>query len=361
MKLVTLQWIWIASAFMTVAAIVVRLWLFNSGILFGELDAGWADLGITALIIITAWRWIKWFVAKQGSSSHSGSAAPDFGVSISVLAAALSVVAIAYGVVKLVPTTPQAAAETACRGTPVQGGQFLGQTRSDGVNARAGAGTAFEQNNRFAGNCTLSFDGFCIGDPVPNEITDIADTRWLILHRHPDQLVSAANIRSQSPDALLGPSPAPECSRLGGLAPPGKVAGFTISKLTPEEAKKHGLGIPSVMLTATARSAALMGYGIRIHNPVSNPYEYEYIKVKDNGHDFQAFKETAPWTTRLFAGTGRIDFAATVCLAAAVPYGSPQVMTATFRHGVLVNAVPNSTVNAAEARRLAETACSGPD
>ena len=250
------------------------------------------------------------------------------------------------------PTTPDQAAAPACRGVPVAGAPFFAQTVSTGVNARAGAGTGYGQVNRFGGDCTLGFDGYCIGEPIGDPVTQLPDTRWLIVHSR-RYLVASARVRSQSKEADLGGKPAADCARrYGGLpqpGPPNLVVKVT-SSLPPAAAT----------LSVTAKSAALIGYAVRVLDPSDGSYPYSLIKVKQNAPTFAGTWAASSAVPDLLHGTGRVELAAATCLAADVPSGPPAVYRATFRTGQLVALVKSKPVDPRDAALLAHTACSGP-
>jgi hypothetical protein len=97
----------------------------------------------------------------------------------------------------LAPNTPVAAEASACAGTPVYGAAFFAKTQVNGVNARSGPGVEYPQVKRYRGNCTLGFDGYCIGRAVPDFVLHTPDQRWLIVHDESD-LVASAVVLSES-------------------------------------------------------------------------------------------------------------------------------------------------------------------
>lgn len=253
-------------------------------------------------------------------------------------------VALAQG---LAPPTPVTAASSSCQGVPVLGAKFFAQTLPDGVNARSGPGTGFPQVNRFGGNCTLGFDGFCVGEPIPTVDGQLLDTRWLIVHQR-DQLVSAAKLLPQSSQAVFGTKPDPRCKALGGYPNPGPLT------FTPTMQGN------ATSLVAVSPGARLVGYAVGLQLPAADGYPLSSIKVKSNAPDFTGLYQYAGDVNSLPGHSGVIQLVASVCLAPDVPTGRPELYRTTFTTGQLTNLAPGRLPDAHDTTLLAKQACSGP-
>jgi len=166
---------------------VARVLLFSRGILYGESTAKMASLAVAAVVVTVGAMIIK---IRQGDRAvrsaepgpgsqpaggqSTGPAQPGPGGQpaaeqstssvVSTLAVLLGLALTAYSAAELIaPNTPVAASAPACPGAPVYGAGFFAQTTGLGVNSRSGPGREYAQVNRYAANCTLGFDGYCVG------------------------------------------------------------------------------------------------------------------------------------------------------------------------------------------------------
>jgi hypothetical protein len=320
--------------------LVLRVVLFLTGILFGDQMALVSNLvtagaiGTAALLAARYW--------LSGSSEHEPGAM--FTLAAAGLTFATAVVAVAQGVA---PATPTTAASPSCQGVPVLGARFFAQTGPAGVNARSGPGTGYPQVDRFSGNCTLGFDGFCIGEAIPTATgTDSIDTRWLIVHQR-DELVSAAKVLPQTNQAVFGTTPNLRCAALGGYPSPGPI---TFTPTTADNA---------ITLTAASRGARLVGYAVRLQLPAAYGYPLSLIKVKINPPDFTATYDYASDVADLPGHTGIIQIVASVCIAPDIPTGQPSLHQASFDAGTLTSLRPTRLPDAGDTTLLAKEACSG--
>lgn len=165
------------------------------------------------------------------------------------LAAILGLALSGYSVSELLaPNTPVAATVPACGGTPVYGAKYFAKTQANGANARRGPGVEYPQVSRYAGDCTLGFDGYCIGRAVPDYILGTPDQRWLIVHDR-KELIAAGVVLSESAESALGTEPSPECQQLGGLPQPSEIQSFSYNIITGQ-------------ITVAAPGAVAVGYGM---------------------------------------------------------------------------------------------------
>lgn len=323
---------------------LARVLTFKYELLYGESKERYANAVLAAAILVTG---------LALASAYRRPAKPDddsssFGGSVLLVAGALAAAVAAVGVVQLVlPATPNSAAAPACPGVPVVSAPFLAQTQVGGVNARSGPGTDYPQVNRFPGRCTLGFDGYCVGMPIPDKKTDGLDTRWLLVHNR-DYLISSAKLLDQKALSDLGDKPHPRCVDLGGTAQPG----------TPEFTATITSTVEATM-TVESANAALIGYAVRVFDPIDG-YEYSPVKVKSRLDGFAGTWTASTAAAVLRDGTGQAELAAASCLAVDHPSGDPSVYLATFDHGELVKLEPTPPQSEEDARRLATAACSGP-
>jgi hypothetical protein len=266
---------------------------------------------------------------------------------VTTAVAILALATAAYGMVELLsPITPYQAAAPACRNAPVAGASFLAQTVGTGVNGRAGPSSGYPQVDRFAGNCTLGFDGFCIGEPVHDFlILKPLDQRWLVLHRR-TIFVASGKILSQSPEKTLGAHPSPRCTTLGGLPEP------RIDELHVVPA------LPLSQLSVRTSGAVIaVGYAVNISGPsamIVDPFGQIGIKTRDEG--FTASWNPALAATMLPAGSGTVEVAATACLAPGV-HGDVRVVRITLTHSLPDSQGTPLQVDAATRDHLGSTAC----
>jgi hypothetical protein len=68
--------------------------------------------------------------------------------------------------------------------------------------SRSGPGVSYPQTGRYDTNCTVGFDGYCVGEPMPDPTADgWMDSRWL--RDGKGNFVSLAYLDPQSPDSNL--------------------------------------------------------------------------------------------------------------------------------------------------------------
>lgn len=238
--------------------VAVRYVLFAHGTLYTTQDAQWSNWIVAAVGTLIALRVVH---------AHAGGTTAE---QIALLSTLAAVVAGVIGIGSLLaPTTPRDATAPACVGAAVAGGKYLATTVGNGANARSGPDESYAQTRRFASGCTLSFDGYCIGQPEKDIVFgtpgngELQDQRWLILHRstlgtlllgkhdeHP-MFVASGVIQSQSADSKLGDAPAKRCDDDGGWASPGEFS--FVARLT-----RRG----DVHLKARGTNSVLIGFSV---------------------------------------------------------------------------------------------------
>jgi len=330
---------------LSIAAAIVRVILFSQGVLYGESAAKMASLAVAAIVVTTGA-----IIMKISQSGRAGAAKREesTGSMVSSISALLGLALAAYTAAELVaPNTPVAAGAPACPGAPVYGAAFLAQTTDLGANARSGPGRQYVQVNRYAANCTLGFDGYCIGSVELDSRLKTPDDRWLIVHGRPGEVISSAVVLDQSPLQNLGQTPALACKGLGGLPQPGSVQNLAYNK-------------NDATLSTRAPGAASVGYAVAA--PADATPTYLSIGL---GASPPAFKVS--WNLRMAlnqipGGPGKIAkwVGAAVCLADTVPVATSfRALRLTIRNGVVTGQVPAVGMPSAIQAHLAQLACSG--
>jgi hypothetical protein len=326
-----------AAAFLCFAALIVflRYVLFDKGILYGEAASKTASLCVAGIIVLAGYLPLR---ILRGSDSSYGASKESIAAT---LAAILGLAITGYSVSELLaPNTPVAAAVPACGGTPVYGARYYAKTQQDGVNARSGPGVEYPQMNRYSGDCTLGFDGYCIGRDVPDYILGTPDQRWLIVHDR-NELIAAGVVLSESAESALGSKPNPECREVGGLPQPSTIEDFTYRATTGE-------------VTAVAPGAVAVGYGLATIPERSRAYQVVALATNSI---FSAKLPTKKIVNELPVAGG-IWLSAAICLADNVPVvGSLQVKALTFDGSHIVKELSDVDVPRSVRPLLAEVAC----
>lgn len=325
------------ALFLALAALAVfaRYELFSLGILYGAAAAKMASLTVAGVILAAGYlplRILQKHEVAQEVARESIAA---------TLAGVLGLALTGYTVSELLaPNTPVAAAAPACSGTPVYGSAFFAKTQANGVNSRGGPGVEYPQVNRYGGDCTLGFDGYCIGRSVPDFVLGTPDQRWLIVHKR-DQLIASGVVLSESPESALGSQPSPLCKKLGGLPQPSKIQEFHYNSRTG-------------VATARAPRAVAVGYGMATVPQRNRSYQVGALATSRN---FRA--ELSPHS---IAGelpiSGGVWLSAAICLADNVPVAtSVRVNLLTFKGSHVVRQRSDVKVPPAARTLLAEVAC----
>lgn len=363
--ILTLVWAIGARLFagvMIVLALVVRFDLFATGSLYSSTDV-WAADTITAVLVFVA---MTIFLAHPMTES-----AADVSWERR-LATAGVVIAVPVGLIGAVqlaaPSTPRAATAPACSGASVAGGAFLATTPSTGINARSGPDTSYPQIRRFGANCTLSFDGYCIGEPTDDLlIKEDPDQRWLILHRaweawpwdhmpwraNAYAFVAAGKVQSQSPESALKTQPASICAKHGAWALPKQL------KLATALAK----GI--VTAHATAVGAELIGMSILSSRRPENGSDEIFPLTSPAPLRTDSTGTTPPATWNAETITGKavgpqsaiFTLVASVCLAPAVPAPRDYAVARFSWNGKTVAPLANNSPSVPNRKRALAEAC----
>ncbi len=332
----------VALTLIAIGAVIVRVILFSRGILYGESTAKMASLAVAA-IVVTAGAVIMKILQSGRTASGTEQSAGSIASSLATL---IGLALTAYSAAELLaPNTPVAASAPACPGTPVYGARFFAQTTDLGVNARSGPGRVYAPVSRYASNCTLGFDGYCIGSIEPDSRLKTPDDRWLIVHGRSGQLISSAVVLSQSPERDLGQNPSGLCRQLGGLPLPQTIQDFVYN------------GREST-LSASASGAAAVGYAIAV--PISGHLSYVAIGLATGPPTFKMPLALSSVLSQL-PGTSTYSsmwVGAAVCLADSVPVvKSLHALRLTLRKGHVIGSAPADMVPPTVRTRLAQLAC----
>jgi hypothetical protein len=258
-----------ALLLVVVGIAVTRVLLFSWGILFGESTAKMASLVVAASVIVVGAVIIKIrqddqaaqaAQAAQADSAAQASGNQAGGPAVASVAVLLGLALTAYSAAELIaPNTPVAASAPACPGAPVYGAEFFAQTIDLGANARSGPGREYAQANRYAANCTLGFDGYCVGSVEQDLRLKTPDDRWLVVHGRPDQVISSAVLIDQSPERDLGSDPFNVCKQIGGLPLPNTLSGLSY-KIGHSMLSSEASGAPAVGYALVALVAGRVSY-----------------------------------------------------------------------------------------------------
>lgn len=290
-------------------------------------------------------------------------------VRLLTIGAAIALPVALIGLVHLLaPVTPATATAPACAGASVAGAPFRATTPADGINARSGPDTSFAQVQRFSGNCTLGFEGYCLGEPTDDLVTGAyPDQRWLILHRPwqswpwrhmpwgdpPHAFVAAAKVQSQSPESALGSGAERSCLRLGGWREPQHL-GLT-GPLARGVVHIHAAapGAQIIGLSIFSSRAPLDGSGAIF--ALTNPAPKRTDPAGSISATWQAQSATGP----ALGGPATLTLLADVCLGPAVPDPSNYAILQFAWNGQTIRplAAKSHAIGAAEVRRLQTSAC----
>ena len=318
---------------LAVVAVTVRWYLFSIGRLYGATAAKMASLTVAAFMVVTCGLvlWIGWgrrraATVPEGDGDSEPGPAPSLMTVVGSVAAILGLGTAAFSVSELVaPSTPFAAAQPACSGAPVYGAPYYALTLEHGANARSGPGREFPQHNRYGSNCTLGFDGYCIGPPESDVLIGSPDQRWLKVHQR-SEYISAAVVLSQSPERSLGVGPLPSCRSHGGLRAPVILSSFSYD-------------LRNGALSAKAPAAVAVGYGLAAPSAYNPLFHVGKLGTFDKG-----FAQTLPPATvgsLLGVTDGAVWLGATACLADNVPVTeSLQVIELRLRGGKILTQGP---------------------
>lgn len=326
-----------------IAAAVVRVVLFSKGVLYGESAAKMASLAVAAIVVTVGAAIMKISQFRRVPSAKREESTVSVVASVSAL---LGLALVAYSVAELVaPNTPVAAGAPACPGAPVYGAAFLAQTTDLGANARSGPGRQYAQVNRYAANCTLGFDGYCIGSIELDSRLKTPDDRWLIVHGRPNEVISSAVVLDQSPLQNLGQTPSPACERLGGLPQPQLMQNLTYNK-------------NDATLSAEAPGADSVGYAVAA--PIAGTPSYLPIGLGTSPPAFSVSWNARTSLNQLPGSPSNtvIWVGAAVCLADTVPVSASfHAVRLTIHNGVVTGEAPAVDVPSTTQAHLAQLAC----
>ena len=324
----------IASA---LAIVGIREFLIYRGDLYGE-DQLRLSLLVGAAVLLVVSTWIF-------RVTHIGG----------LLGAVGFFVALAGAFQLVLPPVQDATAPGPCPGAQTRNVEMIGITHPNGTNVRSGPSRTYRPTKRFAGNCSVGFDSYCLGDAEPDlfyqsraNIT-VYDMRWYQL---PDDrgIVHAGVVASQGLDDQLPQEP---CA--GDVGMPDE----------PEVVTKEN-DDGTMTVTATAEGAANVGFAafgyvddeLYLHRDGLIPKSSDGFT-----HDWPLLDVTVDGPA-----SGTLSVAAVVCLAAEVPANLVDDVEATLpdwlpelADGPAGTAVAYANLSEADQDRVRRKACLLPD
>lgn len=325
------------------ALLILRWQLIKHGKLYAVGLIHLFDVGIAAAIALAV---IQFWPRGPGEGDR-----------LKALSVTVAVVTALYSAIGLVsPAVSAKLAAPPCAGAVLAGAPYLAQTAKTGVNARDGASTASHQVNRYGGDCTLGFDGYCLGEKI-NDVghtVDLPDERWLLVHDRPNELVAGAELTAQSPSATLGARPSAACTDLG----PGGSSGVPVPaapKFVPVKRSDR-----EIKIHTAAYGAVMVGYAMEWIGPtVNGGYAIQAFPPNTQRPNFTFTWHFGDAEANLLHGTGTILLAGSTCLARDVSFGTPVMVKVTYVDGKLVGGGVASAIPQAKTE-LATAACAGP-
>lgn len=196
-----------------VATLVARILFVRWGILYGTAAVSHVDAIVGALVVIglalIAWGWSgRKSQQVAGPDASPGVRWTDWASGVTALAGTAALVISLTNLLQ--PLTPPRLATVACPGARVNSVPYVGITASsDGDNSREGPARSYLPDGRFAGNCSVGFDVYCLGDPIPDSTGTTSDeawvtSRWLRVAKQP------GGWRSAMARLLSGENPQPQ-------------------------------------------------------------------------------------------------------------------------------------------------------
>jgi hypothetical protein len=212
----------------------------------------------------------------------------------------------------------------ACRGVLLRGATASAVTYADGVNGRDLPGRTSNAVVRYAGNCTLGFDGYCLADPRPDYAfpTTWTDPRWYRINRNRGWrhgvAVALAN-HERGTDIFVSGS----VLRLqAGLE------SATVKRLDPQECGRVAQPAPSTAsmrlangsdgtITLTLNSPAASNYGFAVWLGTANKWQ-RYRQVGAGLHH-SAIWDYARSARFIHGKESKVAILGTACIATNVP------------------------------------------
>jgi hypothetical protein len=293
---------------LAVAAVTMRIYLVKSGIMYGATpvtEASWVTGALVLLAAIMIYRTLteassrRTPTSDQRHSDHPGAPgkadtaepaepAPETPLwgdnAVRLVTVATAIGTFVAGVTAIVnvwaPKDPPGLPVASCPGARVWKTPYIGtNTPSQGVNGRLGPARSYPPDRRLAGNCTVGYSAYCLGDPIndPTGTTEHArwvDTRWLLIAKNPKgpagalahwlsgepsqpQFVSESLVAPQRPYDDAKPAPTGQC--------PGNYPAPRPATLAP-------LQMTGIYATLTATSTHAANIGFAVWKPTDQPF-----------------------------------------------------------------------------------------
>jgi hypothetical protein len=355
--------LWFVAWPMLALAVSLRIFGVLTGVLYGESRITLATAVAVGAALVVVALWPERRKARRNRRNQPDPEdRPDRVTRINLLIGTAT--ALLASLSLLLPAVPSSAAETSCRGAPLQGANYIATTQEIGANARSGPGESFEQAYRFSGKCSLGFDGYCLGESTNDAFFhDWFDNRWLVIPHHagwahavatvlsgePDEerFVAAGVVFAQSPESNLHLLDAARCGP-GAAKPPGQAR--LTATVKPAE----------VILTARADRTFNYGFALWLGSADTTGQHFRQIAAGPG--------TTATWKTASTAGTltspATITVVAMPCLAPSVPAEDPAAAAVAGFHveptGTVTKLPAAPTIDGPTRDRLIRTACQSP-
>jgi hypothetical protein len=255
------------------ATLLARILFVRWGILYGAAAVSHVDAIVAALIVIglalIAWgRSGRKTTQTTSTDPDSGSQWTNWATGITALAATAALVVSLMNLFD--PLTPPRLATSACPGARVNNVPYVGITAGpDGVNSRQGPSRSYLPNGRFAGNCSVGFDVYCLGDPIEDVTGTTSDefwmtSRWLRVAKQPP------GWRSTMARILSGENPQPQFMSDAFITPESPYDQLPIGNARqcpgnfpyPGQTHLQPFNAQADTLTASADHAVNMGFAV---------------------------------------------------------------------------------------------------
>jgi hypothetical protein len=352
------KWLLALLSLATIGLLALRGYLVSTGVLYGESAVTEANVVVASVAALSV---SLWLFHRTGSSESADEKKGPVEATTSLFAIvtgfASAVTLIISGLNLVVPAEAPNLAKPACPGVRDRAADYVGITGGDtGVNSHSGPNQSYEENGRFPTGCSIAFSTYCIGEPIvdstgKNSYQVWTTSRWLLIAKQ------HGGIRSWLADHLSGENPSKQLISDAFVTPETPYSGERHDASMcgdespePEKAKLAPLAgsrlKSSVTLTATAKHAANMGFGIWIPPgegfTESNSYDQIYntgtnMTTDDNpGMTAEDGSKKTTWqygSTLAGAAHAEVVVMAVPCIADNFPASEKLGATATYDVG----------------------------
>jgi hypothetical protein len=255
--------------------------------------------------------------------------------------------------------------EPACRDTLVKGAPLLATTYEGGANGRSIPGRLGPATARFAGECVLGLDAYCLADPVQDlrYPDQWLEPRWLRIHRNEGLRHTVSKWINGESDADLFVS--------GGVVLPQKGVEYSDLQRLDEGQCGPQARKPAAPASLTPRPPGTSKDGLTFVIDSEHAVNFGlavYIEALDEGDQYQqvlaGLSPSIAWkyavtATRLRTPTSRVVVLGTPCIATNIPADASTAAEAFYRLGSdgTLSELPSSENVPLDMERLQRTAC----